>query len=115
MATDAGAKIEPNTALLTDPWVYGSARQVGAVAAEGEHSQGDQRLRGAEAERDPGEESVLGVGGFDQSLGEAIVEGGVDGLAVSHDAAGQLDQHRDAAAPGPGYPPVQGLFCLRRL
>jgi hypothetical protein len=24
-------------ALLTDPWVFGSARQVGAVAAEGEH------------------------------------------------------------------------------
>jgi hypothetical protein len=23
--------------LLTDPWVFGSARQVGAVAAEGEH------------------------------------------------------------------------------
>jgi hypothetical protein len=26
-----------NGALLTDPWVFGSARQVGAVAAEGEH------------------------------------------------------------------------------
>jgi hypothetical protein len=58
-----------NWALLTDPWVFGSARQGGAVAAEGEHGQGDECLRGAESERNPGQESDLGVGGFDQSLG----------------------------------------------
>jgi hypothetical protein len=55
-------------ALLTDPWVFGSAWQAGAVAAEGEHGQGYECLRGAEAERDAGQESDFGVGGFDQSL-----------------------------------------------
>ena len=59
-----------------------------------------------------GQEPNLGVGGFDQSLGEAVVEGGVDGLAVAHDAAGQLDEDRDAAAPRPGDPPVQGLLAF---
>jgi hypothetical protein len=44
-----------------------------------------------------------------------VVEGGVDGLAVSLDAAGQLDEYRDAAAPGPGDPPVQGLFAFLAL
>jgi hypothetical protein len=41
-----------------------------------------------------------------------MVEGGVDGLAVSPDAAGQLDEHRDAAAARPGDPPVQGLLAF---
>ena len=45
------------------------AGQCGSVAAEGEHGQGDQCLGGTEAERDAGQESDLGVGGFDQSLG----------------------------------------------
>ena len=35
-----------------------------------------------EAERDTGEESDLGVGGFDEALGEAGVERGVDPSAV---------------------------------
>ena len=61
--------IHQKRALLTDPWVFGSARQGGAVAAEGEHGQGDQCLGGAESERDASQESDLGVGGFDQSLG----------------------------------------------
>ena len=38
-----------NVALLTDPWVFGSAGQGGAVAAEGEHGQGDECL----GERNP--------------------------------------------------------------
>src|SRR6202171_5805140 len=99
-------------ALLTDPWVFGSARQRGSVAAEGEHGQGDQCLRGAESERNPVQEPDLGVGGFDQSLREAMIEGGVDGLAVAHDAAGELDEHRDPAAARPGDPPVQGLLSF---
>ena len=103
---------KPKTALLTDPWVFGSARQGGAVAAEGEHGQGDQRIGGAESERNPGQQSDLGVGGFDQPLGQAVVEGGVDGLAVAYDATGQLHEHRDAAAPRPGYPPVQGFLAF---
>ena len=44
-----------------------------------------------------------------------MVEGGVDGLAVSHDAAGQLHEHWDAAAPRPGDPPVQGLLAFLAL
>ena len=67
---------------------------------------------GAESERNPGQESDLGVGGFDQSLREAVVEGGVDGLAVAHDAAGQFHEHRDAATARPGDPPVQGLLTF---
>ena len=39
-----------------------------------------------------------------------MVEGGVDGLAVSHYAMGELDEYRDAAAARPGDPPVQGLL-----
>ena len=73
------------------------------------------RAMRASGERNPNamrvEEPNLGVGGFDQSLGEAVVEGGVDGFAVSHDAAGELDEYRDAAAPRPGDPPVQGLLA----
>ena len=37
-------------------------------------------MRGVEPERDAGEEPDLGVGRFDESLGEAVVEVGVDGL-----------------------------------
>jgi hypothetical protein len=58
--------------------VFGSAGQSGSVAAEGAHGQRDECFGGAESERDPGQESDLGVGGFDQSLGEAVVEGGDD-------------------------------------
>src|SRR6476620_10436637 len=56
-------------ALLTDPWVFGSAWQGGSVSAEGEHGQSDECFGGAESERNPGQESDFGVGGFDQSLG----------------------------------------------
>ena len=70
---DAAEKSRPadfpkNGALLTDPWVLVSAWQCWAVAAEGEHGQGDERFRGAESERDPGQQPDLGVGRFDQSL-----------------------------------------------
>ena len=56
-------------ALLTDPWVFGSAWQGGSVSAEGEHGQCDECFRGAESERNPGQQADFGVGGFDQSLG----------------------------------------------
>jgi hypothetical protein len=82
------------------------------VAAEGEDGEGNGCLRGAESERNPGQESDLGVGGFDHSLREAVVQGGVDGIVVSHNAACQLHEHRDAAAPRPGDPPVQGLLAF---
>ncbi|CFS31794.1 Uncharacterised protein [Mycobacterium tuberculosis] len=41
-----------------------------------------------------------------------MVKGGVDGLAVSHDAAGQLHEDGDAAAPRPGDPPIQCLLAF---
>jgi hypothetical protein len=70
------------------------------------------RALGGESKRNPGQESDLGVGGFDRSLAEAAVQGRVDGIAVSHDAACQLNEHRDAAARCPGDPPVQGLLAF---
>jgi hypothetical protein len=36
-----------------------------------------------EPERDPGEYPDFGVGGFDESLGEAVIEVGVDGFALA--------------------------------
>jgi hypothetical protein len=39
-----------------------------------------------------------------------VVEGGVDLLTVSLDAAGQFDEPWDGAAPRPADPPVKGLF-----
>ena len=63
------AKTPSFLALLTDPWVLVSAWQCWAVSAEGEHGQGDECFGGAESERNPGQESDFGVGGFDQSLG----------------------------------------------
>ncbi len=44
-----------------------------------------------------------------------MVEGGVDGLAMPHDAAGQLDEYRDAAAARPADPPVQSLLAFLAL
>ncbi len=41
-----------------------------------------------------------------------MVECGVDGLAVAHDATRQFDEDRDAAAARPGDPPVQGLLSF---
>lgn len=47
----------------------GATGEGGSVPAEGEHGQSDECFRGAESEGDAGQESDLGVGGFDQSLG----------------------------------------------
>lgn len=99
------------------PWwgVSGAAGQCGSVAAEGEHGQRDQRGGVVEAERDSGEHPDFGVGGFDQPLGEAVLERGVDAVAVFDDAAGQLDEDRDAAAPRPRDPLVEGVFAVLPL
>ena len=82
------------------------------MAAEGEHGQGDEGVWGSESEGDSGEQADFGVGRFDQPLGQAVFEGGVDGGAVFDDLAGQFDEGRDTAAPRPGHPPVQGLFTF---
>ena len=71
------------------------------MPAEGEHGQGDECFGVVEAERDAGQDPDFGVGGFDQPLGQAVVEGGVDRVAVVDDAACEFDEDRDAAAPRP--------------
>ena len=74
------------------------------------------RAMSASAEWKPNATQVehpdLGVGGFDQPLGQAVVEGGVDRVAVFDDAVGEFDEDRDAAAPRPRDPPVQGLLAF---
>jgi len=46
----------------------GSVWELWWVASEGEHCEGDEGLWAVESECDSGEESDLGVGGFDESL-----------------------------------------------
>ena len=48
---------------------------------------------------------------FDQAVGQAMLEGRIDGLAVSDDPLLQFDERRDATSAGPADPPVQGLDC----
>ncbi len=62
------------------------------MAAESEHCEGDEGLGAVEPERDPGEQPDLGVGRFDQALGQTMVEVGVDRLAVSGDLFDQFDK-----------------------
>jgi len=88
----------------------GSVWEGGSVAAEGEHGEGDECLGGSEPEGDAGEESDLGVGRLDQSLGEPVFERGVDGGAVFDDAALQLDEGGDAASSSPADPAVEGFL-----
>ena len=47
----------------------------GVVVAEGEHREGDEWFVAVEPERDPGEQSDLGVGGFDEALGQGPLSG----------------------------------------
>jgi len=69
-----------------------SAWELWWVAAEGEQGEGDEGLGAVEPERDPGEQPDLGVGRFDQALGETVVEVGVDGLTVSGGLLGEVDE-----------------------
>ena len=55
-----------------------------------------------ESERDAGYEADFGVGGFDQGVSQAAVEGGVDLGAAAADAAAEVNEGVDAAAAGPG-------------
>ena len=59
------------------------------MAAEGEHREGDEGLWAVESECDSCEESDLGVGGFDESLGEAVFEVRFDCFAVFRDPLGE--------------------------
>lgn len=70
------------------------------MAAEGEHGQGDEcfGLRNPKAMRASRRILVL-VDSLDQSLGQALFEGGVDHGAVFDDVFLQGDEDRDAAGP----------------
>ncbi len=63
-------------------------------------------------ERDPGEQPDFGVGGFDESLGETVVEVGVDRLTVSGDLFGQFDEGWELGSAGPGQPFVERFFAF---
>src|SRR4029078_8095527 len=85
------------------------------VAAEAEHGEGDQWFGGGEPERDPGDESDLGVDRFDPSVGQAVRDRGEDRGLVFHDPALQGDERVDPAAAGPADPLVQGRGCFGRV
>ena len=74
-------------------WIRGSsAGQPGRVGAEGEQGEGDEGLVAVEPEGDAGEQPDLGVGRLDERVGEAVLEGGVDGGAVGGDLAVEVDE-----------------------
>ena len=85
------------------------------MAAEAEHCQRDQRLGGSEPEGHPGDEPDLGVGGFDEALGQSVLEGGVDRGSVFDDASLECDERRNPAATRPADPAVEGLFAFLTL
>jgi hypothetical protein len=68
-----------------------------------------------ESERDPGEQPDFGVGRFDQSLGETVVEVGVGGLAVSGDLLGEFDKRWEFVIGVPRSTICRVLLCLRPL
>jgi hypothetical protein len=63
-----------------------------------------------ESERDAGDQPDLGVDRFDQCVGPAVLEGGVDVGPDQGEPLGEVDEGGDAAAAGPGQPVVQGVF-----
>src|ERR1041384_1813839 len=86
-----------------------AAGEGGFVSGEGEHDEGDDGVGGVEAEAASDDQACLGVGGLDQSVAHAGGQGGADGVVVAADAALEVDEAVDAAAPGPADPPVQSL------
>ncbi len=62
------------------------------MAAESEQGEGDERLGAVEPVGDPGEHPEFGVGGFDEALGQAVVEVGVDRVTVFGDPLGEVDK-----------------------
>ena len=82
------------------------------MTAEAEHSEGDECVGWCEAEGDVGDESDLGVHGFDTAVGKSVFDGGEDGASVSGGGSLELNEGVDATASGRGDPWVQGLGCL---
>ena len=75
-------------------WICGSgsAWELWWVAAEGEQCWGDEGLGAVEPERDSREQTDFGVRGFDQSLGEAVVEVRFDRFAMFRDLLCEVDE-----------------------
>ena len=70
----------------------GSAWEAWWVAAEGEHCEGDEGFGAVESEGDSREQADLGVGGFDQSLGEAVFKVRFDRFAMFRDPLCEVDE-----------------------
>ena len=62
------------------------------MAAEGEECEGDEGLWAVEPECDSCEEADLGVGGFNESLGEAVFKVRFDCFAMFCDPLGEVDE-----------------------
>ena len=62
------------------------------MAAESEHCEGDEGLGAVKPVGDPGEQPDFGVGVFDESLGQTMVEVGVDRCTVFGDLSGEVDE-----------------------
>ncbi len=79
---------------------------------EGEHGERDEWLVAVEPERDAGEQTDLGVGGFDEALGEAGVERIVDCGAVGDDASLQFHECGHAGTARPFDPSIERVFAF---
>lgn len=62
------------------------------MGAEGEECEGNEGLGSVESVGDAGKESDLGVGRFDEPLGQVVFEVGVDRMTVSADLLGEVDK-----------------------
>jgi len=58
------------------------------------------------------DQADLAVETFELGVRQAELDGGEDAVAVGSDGPGQRDERGDAAAAGPGQPPVEMLRCV---
>ena len=70
------------------------------MAAEREQGEGDEGFGSVEAERDAGEQSDLGVGRLDESVGQVVLDRGEDSGPVLDDALLQFHERRDPGTTG---------------
>ena len=82
------------------------------MTAEAEHGEGDQCVWAGEAEGHAGDESDLGVDGFDEAVGEVVLDRGEDLGAVADDGALQSHELLDPGSSGPADPVVEGVDGL---
>lgn len=85
------------------------------MAAESEHCEGDEGSGPVESVGDPSQQPDLGVGRFDEPLGQLMVEVGVDRIAVSADLLSESDERWELLPPCPGQPFVEGFFAFFSL